>query len=92
MSGGNRDDLRLESIAHGFRAETPLRRAFRAHLLLVSKALHDVEWVEAGDCGPGDDDAAILACLGREERLLAVIEEAKRVQAELAAALKEATK
>lgn len=41
----------------------PKRLAFAAHLRLVAKALHDIEWVDSGDCVPGDEHDAIDACL-----------------------------
>jgi hypothetical protein len=40
-----------------------LRAEFAAHLRLVAAALHDVEWVDSCDYGPGDDVDAIRACL-----------------------------
>ncbi len=70
MSGGSYeyayskiDDL-ADSIKARESALTPLRRAFVEHLHLVSEAAHDIEWVDSGDCGPGDEDKAILAVLG----------------------------
>lgn len=49
-----------------FRRDTPQRRAFAAHLELVAKALHDIEWVDSCDYGPGDENAAIMACISPE--------------------------
>jgi hypothetical protein len=46
-----------------FEQNTPERKAFAEHLKLVAKALHDIEWVDSCDYGPGDENAAILACL-----------------------------
>ena len=31
-------------------------------LRIVAKAAHDIEWVDSGDYGPGDEVAAIRAC------------------------------
>ena len=64
MSGGSMNYLysRIEMDAT-FEQNTPLRRAFAKHLELVCKALHDIEWVDSADYGPGDENAAIRACL-----------------------------
>lgn len=67
MSGGSYDYAfsRVESFAHELRAtDNPLRRAFRSHLLLVAKAMHDIEWVDSCDYGDGDENEAIRAALG----------------------------
>ena len=66
MSGGSMNYLysRLEYDAN-FSQDTPERRAFAKHLKLVAKALHDIEWVESGDYGKGDDTAARLCWLTR---------------------------
>lgn len=47
-----------------FKQNTLLRKRFAAHLKLVAKALHDIEWVDSADYAPGDEDEAIQACLG----------------------------
>jgi len=47
-----------------FDTSTPERKAFAKHLQLVAKALHDIEWVDSGDYGLGDENDAIRACLG----------------------------
>lgn len=39
----------------------PRRVAFVAHLRLVVVAMHDIEWVDSCDYGPGDDGKAIEA-------------------------------
>lgn len=41
----------------------PLRIAFAAHLRLVAKAMHDIEWVDSFDKAKGDEHAAIRAVL-----------------------------
>lgn len=65
MSGGSMNYLysKLECGAD-FEENTPERFAFAKHLKLVAKALHDIEWVDSGDYGPGRDTDAIRACLG----------------------------
>ena len=67
MSGGSYDYLysRVEEAADALagRNPTPTRRAFAAHLRLVAKAMHDIEWVDSCDYCDGDEDAAIRACI-----------------------------
>lgn len=79
MSGGSMNYLysKLEYDAT-FSLDTPERRAFAKHLQLVAKALHDIEWVDSGDYGPGDDEEAIRACLGEGRVLEAAIEAAEK--------------
>lgn len=78
MSGGSMNYLysRLDYDAN-FPTNTPERRAFKDHLVKVAKALHDIEWVDSGDYGPGDENEAIRACLSSAQMLEAVIEQAK---------------
>lgn len=65
MSGGSMQYLYRRLLDEvDFACDTPERKAFAAHLELVAKALHDIEWVDSGDYGPGDENAAIRACLG----------------------------
>ena len=45
-----------------------LRERFAVHLEKVAKAIHDIEWVDSCDYGPGDEVAAILAVLGAEKK------------------------
>lgn len=75
MSGGSYDYVyhRIEDAAdevdHRQKAEwhSDEARALRAwlaeHLRLVSKAMHDLEWVDSCDYGPGDEVEAIRAVL-----------------------------
>jgi hypothetical protein len=68
MSGGSLDYLyhRVEEVAIELQKYqyTPLQRAFGAHLMRVSQALRDVEWVFDSDYGVGDDEKAIKEVLG----------------------------
>jgi hypothetical protein len=91
MSGGSMNYIysRLEYEAN-FRQDTPERRAFAKHLKLVAKALHDIEWVGSGDYGPGDENAAIRACLGDAVMLSTVLEMAKEAVATLQAEINRA--
>jgi hypothetical protein len=78
MSGGSMNYLysRLECDAN-FKRDTPERKAFAKQLALIIKALHDIEWVDSHDYGPGDENEAILACLQEGAVLEAAIEDAK---------------
>jgi hypothetical protein len=86
MSGGSMNHLysKLKYEAN-FRLDTPERRAFAKHLELVIKALHDIEWVDSADYGPGDENKAIRACLGDAVMLATVLEMAKEAVATLQA-------
>lgn len=86
MSGGSMNYLysKLEYDAN-FAQNTPERRAFAAHLKKVATALHDIEWVDSGDCVPGDENAAIRACLSQGAVLEAAIQQAETALRELRA-------
>lgn len=81
MSGGslNYIYLNVEEASHSVKrqATKPLHKAFARHLKLVAEALHDLEWVQSGDYGEGDEDKAILAVLGKDakQKELEVIKE-----------------
>lgn len=61
-----------------FECNTPERKAFAEHLQLVIKALHDIEWVDSGDYGKGDENEAIRACVGDISILEVTIENANK--------------
>ncbi len=91
MSGGSYQYAygRVEDMARSLqgRHESPLRRAFARHLELVAKAMHDAEWVDSSDYGPGDDDAAIRLVLSPGAELEAAISMAEDARAALEDAL-----
>ena len=91
MSGGSMNYLyrRIEEAAN-FTTNTPERRAFAAHLVKVAKALHDIEWADSSDYGPGDENEAIRACLGDALVLEAAIEHAHEAAKVLRAELERA--
>lgn len=67
MSGGSHDYAfrHVETFADAMRrSPDPLRRAFATHLVLVAKAMHDIEWVDSADYMPDDEYEAIRAVLG----------------------------
>lgn len=67
MSGGSWDYFyrKVGDVALKLKLEKcVLRKAFGEHLLLVARALHDIEWVDSGDYGNGDELEAIENVLG----------------------------
>ena len=74
--------IRLELEAD-FRQTTPERKAFAEHLVKVAKALHDIEYVDSSDYGPGADSEAIRACLAPGMALDAAIDTAHEAAKEL---------
>lgn len=76
MSGGSLeyfsfkvDDVINLLTEHESTKTSALRQEFVEHLKLVSKALHDIEWVDSGDCTEGDEDEAISAVLRYTARI-----------------------
>lgn len=65
MSGGSYDYLchKVEEMADSLEKvnSDPRRTSFQKLLILVAKAMHDIEWVDSCDYGPGDDHASIDA-------------------------------
>jgi hypothetical protein len=63
MSGGSYNYFyqQLESYAEDIRNLdiNPKRKLFSQLLVLCAKAAKDIEWVDSGDYGPGDEDKAI---------------------------------
>ena len=57
--------------------EIPYRRAFARHLIDVAEALHDVEWVDDSDYGPGDDEESIMKCINKADVIDTLIEDAR---------------
>ena len=68
MSGGSMDYgyVHVVGAIDRFEHDTPARKAFADHLRKVSKAMHDIEWVDSDDYAPGDEDEAIRACIGED--------------------------
>lgn len=90
MSGGSMNYIYQRVGEIEFSAETAERRAFLDHLRLVATALHDIEWVDSGDYGPGDESEAIRACVGDSAVLDAAIERAHEAAKALRAELERA--
>ena len=64
MSGGSYDyvyglirDIEIRDIENN-----PDRAAFQKLLKLVANAMHDIEWVDSGDNGEGEELKAIRKC------------------------------
>lgn len=92
MSGGslNYAYSRIEDAAREVMslAETPLHRAFGAHLLKVAKALHDLEWVLSCDYGPGHEVEAIKAVITPQDEIKQATKEAYEAMLSLQAVLR----
>jgi hypothetical protein len=82
MSGGSYQ-YAYSNLEHNFlyefqrRANTPQRKAFAKHLEKVITAMHDIEWVDSGDYGDGDENAAIMDCVTKTDVVKASVDEAK---------------
>ncbi len=63
MSGGSYDYVcfKIGDISLSNTSTDPRRAAFQKLLKLVATAMHDIEWVDSCDSGPGDEHAAIDA-------------------------------
>lgn len=89
MSGGSMDYAygRVEEAADRFVLSSPERVAFRAHLLLVARAMKAIEWVDSCDTGEGSEVAAIMACISRADVVAAAVERAEVALADLQRAI-----
>ncbi len=65
MSGGSYDYVftKIEEIDILSFNSSLKRQIFQRLLKLVAQAMHDIEWVDSGDYGVGDEIEAIDACL-----------------------------
>lgn len=93
MSGGSLNYVyaQVEDAAHSvaMRAQTPLHRAFAAHLMKVADALHDIEWLFSADYGPGQEVEAIRAVVTPASVLETATEHARAALSELQDAIKQ---
>lgn len=92
MSGGSLDYVhqRVQDVALQIGGHSAVHAAFAKHLLLVAKALHDVEWVLSADYATGDDIPAIKAVVTPEAILEEAVARADAARLELEKALEEA--
>ncbi len=91
MSGGSYNYAweRVEDFVSIIRKkDCPLRRAFAEHMVLVAKAMGDIEMVDSGDYGQGDEIESIQAVLAPGAELAAAILMAKEARDVLDAAIK----
>jgi hypothetical protein len=102
MSGGSYDYfyMKLQDVACDIRtfgdcscASPALRKAFAAHLLLVSKAMKAIEWNDSGDGTGGWDETEeqlVRACLPVDAELRQAIEDAEKAREQLGIAIRTA--
>jgi len=88
MSGGSLDYVyvTVEEAANEInKSKNRERRVFAKLLFKVSKALHDIEWVDSGDYGEGEEIESMKACYvnEKEETIKFMLEEAKALKKEL---------
>lgn len=96
MGGGSLDYVfhRIEDAAQSIvsQSKIPLHSAFAKHLLKVSKALHDLEWVLSGDYSISDEVDAIRAVISPVEELNSAREDAEVALKNLEQAINNASK
>lgn len=66
MSGGSWNYFysRMEEVAERLENQKCIhRRLMGKQMGLMAKAMHDIEWVDSGDYGPGDELPAIMSCI-----------------------------
>lgn len=83
MSGGSYDYayLKVQDFIGNLRSlhNSPIRKAFADHLELVAKAMHDIEWVDSGDYGKGDEEESIRKCISKDSELKSAIDMAEKM-------------
>lgn len=83
MSGGSWDHVyrNFADVADRLKASPGAeRRALGEFVQRITVAMHDIEWVDSGDYGPGDELKAIREALPKEAVLVQLIEEGKRLR------------
>ena len=87
MSGGSYEYLcfKMQEAALKLmkRDQSAYRKAFGELMMKCSKAMHDIEWVDSFDLGPGDDEKAIMECIEFSDVMKCEIEEAMQTLARL---------
>lgn len=84
MSGGSMNYL-YSTIEQNltFDKNTKERKAFYKHMQAIIQALHDIEWVDSGDYGPGDENKAINKCISKAHLMETTLEEARELRNDL---------
>lgn len=94
MSGGSYEYLyhKMDDAGMALMAkhQPAYRRAFGELMMKCAKAMHDVEWVDSGDMGRGDDEEAIMECIQFTDVLRVTVEDAIDTMKELAVLIKKA--
>ena len=89
MSGGSMNYFyhQVEQEARELlKSSNPLRRAFGKHLMDVSKALHDIEWVDSGDYSDDQEEEIIKTVLGNHWKELTIegaLEQIEQIKTDL---------
>ena len=87
MSGGSYDYLcyKMEDAASTLcqKGQPAYRKAFGELMRKCAKAMHDIEWVDSCDMGPGDDEKAIMECIEFSDVFKFTIEDAIEAKEEL---------
>lgn len=95
MSGGSWDYVyeKFESIGTALNgSKDPKRRALGKKIILIAKALHDIEWVDSGDYAEGREYEAIDKVVSKTDLLEEAIFNGEAVLKELQEALTAARK
>ena len=96
MSGGSLDYAycKVSDAANTImgRSRNPLHLAFAKHLMRVSEALHDLEWVYSDDCSSPQEEESIRLVLRPGDELESATEEANTALANLNSAIERAKK
>lgn len=97
MSGGSYDYayVKVNDMACNLRLSSPLRRAFRQHLLDTADAMKSVEWADSCDISQDDADAAIKKAMGErwmQATLAEAVFAAHKMAVELNSLIEEAKK
>lgn len=89
MSGGSMNYL-YSTIEQNlkFDLSTKERKAFYKLMQNVIQALHDIEWVDSGDYGEGDENKAILKCISKSQLMNTLLEEARAIKHDLSEMIK----
>lgn len=94
MSGGSWDyfygKIRDAGERLIYKSECPARVAFGKHLLLVSEAMHDIEWVDSSDYAHGDELEAIRKCISPASEIDAAVAAANKALEQLTVAIESA--
>lgn len=92
MSGGSWDyvDIKFTDVGKRLLSEKcPYRRALGKIVLDIAKAMHEIEWVDSSDMGPGDEMESIMKVVQKADSLKVLIEDATKIRDDINLLLKE---